>query len=118
MNTEEYLRIPYRKNGRGWDGADCYGFVRLVLERETGFTAPLLDGAEAPEESFFDLYERLDEPEELAVVFLRGGPFREAHVGIYTGGALLHMTEKGVCCQKWKWFRGFDKEIYRPKPRL
>ena len=116
MNTADYLRIPYRKEGRGWDGADCYGFARLVMERETGFTMPLLDGRTEARPTDFSLYERLDEPEELSLVFLQGGPFRNAHVAVYTDGALLHMSENGPCCQDARRLRRFIRGIYRPKP--
>ncbi len=115
MKIDEYLRIPYRKNGRGWDGADCYGFARLIIERETGFRMPLLDGRTAAEPDDFNLYEEIPEPEELSLVLLRGGPFREAHIAVYTEGTLLHMNENGPCCQDWRRFRRFTKAIYMPK---
>lgn len=115
MRIDGYLRIPYRKNGRGWDGADCYGFARIIMERETGFRMPLLDGRTAAEEQDFRLYERIEEPEDPSLVFLQGGPFGKAHVAVYTAGALLHMTENGPCCQDWKRFRRYAKAIYRPR---
>ena len=115
MRTEKYLSIPYREKGRGWDGADCYGFARLIIEKETGFTMPALDGIESARPSDFEPYERLDGPEELSLVFLSGGPFGCAHIAVYTNGALLHMTEMGPCCQDWKRLRRFVRGIYRPK---
>lgn len=115
MRIEDYLRIPYRKNGRGWDGADCYGFARLIIMRETGFEMPLLDGRTAAESSDFNLYDELSEPEELSLVFLHGGPFKEAHVAVYTRGNLLHMSKSGPCCQDWERFGRYAKAIYRPK---
>ena len=115
MKTEDYLRIPYKEKGRGWDGADCYGFARIIIERETGFIMPLLDGRTEARTSDFSLYERLDEPEELSLVFLQGGPFRKAHVAVYTDGALLHMSEKGPCCQDARRLKRFIKGVYKPK---
>lgn len=114
MRAEDYLGIPYRKNGRSWDGADCYGFARLVMERETGFVMPLLDGRKEAENDDFRLYEEIDEPEELSLVFLHGGPFGPAHIAVYTEGTLLHMSRNGVACQDWKRFRKYAKAIYKP----
>ncbi len=36
MNLLKYMQIPYRLNGRGWDGADCYGLVILAFREERG----------------------------------------------------------------------------------
>ena len=115
MNTAEYLRIPYRKDGRDWDGADCYGFARLVMEKEYGLEMPLLDGKREATASDFCLYEQIEEPEEPSLVFLQGGPFGKAHVAVYTDGALLHMSENGPCCQDIRRLKRFIKGIYRPK---
>lgn len=118
MRTDEYLRIPYRKNGREWDGADCYGFARILLMNEKGITLPFLDGKTQAEDKDFIPYEGLEAPEDLALVFLQGGPFGRAHVGVYIDGTILHMTEKGVCCQEWKRIRRYVKGIYRPRANL
>lgn len=117
MNTAEYLGIPYRKNGRGWDGADCYGFARLIMEKETGFIMPPLDGKTAASDEDFSLYEKIERPEELSLVFLQGGPFGDAHIAVYTEEALLHMSENGPCCQDWRRLRRYIRAIYRPRNR-
>ena len=117
MRIDEYLRIPYRKNGRGWDGADCYGFARLIMEKETGFIMPPLDGKTAASDEDFSLYEKIERPEELSLVFLQGGPFGDAHIAVYTEGALLHMSENGPCCQDWRRLRRYIRAIYRPRNR-
>ena len=115
MISEEYFKIPYLENGRGWDGADCYGFVRLVIEQETGFIMPILDGKTMPDDDDFLLYEKQESPEELSLVFLSGGPFKEAHVGIFTHGTLLNMTCYGPVCMPWRKVKRFVKGIYKPK---
>lgn len=115
MKIEEYLRIPYKKNGRDMNGADCYGFARIIMEKEAGFQMPILDGRTAAEAEDFSLYEEIPEPEELSLVFLHGGPFGAAHIAVYTEGTLLHMSEKGPCSQDWKRFRRYAKAIYRPR---
>lgn len=38
MMHERYLRIPYRHEGRDWDGCDCFGLVRLFYAEELGIT--------------------------------------------------------------------------------
>lgn len=41
--VEPYLTIPYVRGGRGFNGADCYGLVRLVLGLEAGIWTPAYD---------------------------------------------------------------------------
>lgn len=43
---DRFVGIPYRDRGRGFDGCDCYGLLRLVLGELAGITLA----------SFSDLY--------------------------------------------------------------
>lgn len=43
--AEAYLGIPERDHGRGFDGCDCWGLVRLVYQRELGCDLPCYAGA-------------------------------------------------------------------------
>lgn len=115
MNPEPYLQIPYRKGGRGWDGADCYGFARIVMEREAGISMPPLDGRTEPKPDDFLLYESIPEPEDPCLVLLQGGPFGAAHVAVYADGMILHMSEMGPCCHSWKRIRRYAKGLYRAR---
>lgn len=36
MNLEKYLAIPYKLNGRSFEGTDCYGLVTLWFRNELG----------------------------------------------------------------------------------
>jgi len=36
MDLDQYAFVPYIDKGRSMDGADCWGIVRLVLQREHG----------------------------------------------------------------------------------
>lgn len=38
--VNRYINIPYLNKGRGFEGADCWGLVRLVYEHELGIQLP------------------------------------------------------------------------------
>jgi cell wall-associated NlpC family hydrolase len=40
----DYVGIPYRALGRGRDGADCWGLVRLIYAGRLGVDLPAYDG--------------------------------------------------------------------------
>lgn len=42
-----YIGIPFLDGGRDRTGLDCWGLVRLVLQRETGLSLPGYDGIAA-----------------------------------------------------------------------
>jgi cell wall-associated NlpC family hydrolase len=42
--ADKYLGIPWKDGGRGRDGVDCWGFVRLVLWEEFGHAVPAYSG--------------------------------------------------------------------------
>jgi cell wall-associated NlpC family hydrolase len=46
MILDEYVGLPYRDGGRGKDGCDCWGLVRLVYREKAGILLP----------SYSDLY--------------------------------------------------------------
>ncbi len=40
MNINDYIGIPYRDKGRGWDATDCYGLLQLWMKTERGVELP------------------------------------------------------------------------------
>lgn len=113
--TENYVGIQYQEHGRDLDGGlDCWGLVRLVLEKEAGIKTPLLKHIQytrgcdrralvkAIEE--YDTvainWKRLkpnDPPQCFDVIWLRnGGPI---HFGVVVApGWMLHVEEGSDSC--------------------
>lgn len=115
MDEAKYFKIPYKKHGRGWDGADCYGFIRIVLLEEKGLNLPLLDGKDEVDSEVASFFTPSSTPEDFSVVFLSGGPFHQAHSGIYYQGAIFHMTNYGVSTISLKRAERYIKGFYNPK---
>ena len=40
VDWNRYMRIPWKEGGRGLDGADCYGWLRIVVLEEFGLDLP------------------------------------------------------------------------------
>ena len=65
--SSKYLNIPYLADGRGWDGADCWGLVRLVLKEEKGLDLPSY--GEISSEELLQIHKKIKEQVELAEVW-------------------------------------------------
>lgn len=102
----KYIGIPFVSGGRGFDGADCYGVIRLILANEFSLFLPLLLGNytdaldSASTSPLFAhnipliLGDRIATPVpgNLALIRIRG---TLSHVGIYAGsGYILHTLGK------------------------
>lgn len=114
---ERYLGIPYREGGRGWDGCDCWGLVRLILARERGIVLPLFDEVRSPEDlqRLRSLFCRLEEPVDWCIVDMRSRGRFLAHVGLYLDGAVVQAYETGVAVQPLKRVRQMVRGFYSPE---
>ncbi len=110
-------QIPYLKHGRTVDGADCYGFVRIVLQ-EAGIVLPAYDfkGCGGELEAGIEAFRavEVENPENFNLVYLVTYKNQE-HIGVYLDGSVWHMTPAGVLSKKWKRIKGQVKGVYRVK---
>ena len=106
--TKNYIGIPYAAHGRAREGADCYGFIRLVLV-EYGHNLPLfahdydpsdrsgearLIGEGLPLIGAHGVEERA--PGDIVLIRYLAIP---SHVGVYIGDdTVLHLTEGKASC--------------------
>lgn len=96
------------------DGADCYGFVRIVIMQELGIELPSLDYDEQFPVAVYKRFKPLLNAEEMAIAFMSGGPFHDAHVGIYHEGYIINMTNHGVCSYPLGRVRKYISGFYAP----
>lgn len=100
IDLVKYMMIPYKENGRTFDGADCYGLVYLIL-KEKGFFPP--DYAPVTNEEISDtirlalhdtVWQKTDTiPGSVALLRIKGCPF---HVGYMVDElAMIHMERTG-----------------------
>lgn len=128
MNLDKYRHIPYADHGRGFDGCDCWGLVRLFYREELRIELPSWSAAYPSADSVsaghiatqaecFADWLKLAAPEIGAVgEFHIGGLF---HVGVCLdtfGRRMLHImrgrrvTIENVSGHAWKhrcrgWYR-------------
>jgi cell wall-associated NlpC family hydrolase len=94
----KYIGIPYKLHGRASTGCDCYGLVYLYLA-DHGYTLPKYDFSYTLEQAEHEitverallLGERIDTPEECAIVLLYMGEY-PVHMGVYTENGILHAS--------------------------
>lgn len=104
-----YVGLPYKDKGRGPDGWDCWGGVRMVLAEVFGTELPDYGDeyetaadraavAVAVEHGLADGWERIDRPEPGALLILRiaGRPW---HCGLIVAPNLfLHWVPNATSC--------------------
>lgn len=112
--TQKYVGIPFVSGGRDYDGCDCYGLVRLILNDEYQIQLPALnsDYSDAMDceqtKNLFKEYvpvicgTKIENPEEKAVCLVRTRGGLCTHVGIYAGdGFIIHTRNKtGAVCER------------------
>ena len=128
MNTDQYIGIPFKEHGRGFDGCDCWGLVRLVYQCELGIK--LTDYSEKYDSCVQDKdipvlisdeaakWQRVENVEPLDVLLLidRGRP---GHIAVALDGRRMLHTTIGVdaCIEDFTTGKWRDKlaGIYRHK---
>lgn len=102
----QYLAIPYRHRGRGFDGADCFGFIRLFYSTELRIELP--DFTEPYDQEWYVEHDYITElyrdygfapcsqPQFGDLLFFRNTDSRVGHVGIALDAYhFIHMTRGG-----------------------
>jgi len=46
METNKYIRIPFKEHGRSRQGADCWGLACIIFKEELGIELPIMDDYE------------------------------------------------------------------------
>jgi cell wall-associated NlpC family hydrolase len=110
--ANDYVGVPYVANGRGKDGADCWGIICMVYRDMLGIELPdygvidaadLLSVARALRDGQMGQWVAVEKPAEFDVVGMYGRPSPRSpravvHVGLYVkGGMVLHAQGKTHC---------------------
>ena len=107
MDVSKYIGLRFEEHGRGPEGYDCWGLVRLFYEQEYGLPLPTYTGQYQDTSDSIGIHgliaggrhskywEEVNIPETGDVALLRVDNYPK-HVGIYlAGGNMLHIT-KGI----------------------
>ena len=111
IDTAKYISIPYENKGRTFNGADCWGLMRLIFLHEYGiqllsFTNEYEDASEGARikevvryGKSLVKYKEKESPEygDLVIFNMRGNP---CHVGMYIGNnKVIHVLRgtNSVC---------------------
>ena len=119
---DDYIGIPYKRNGRDRDGLDCYGLVYLIEKEVFDNQLPILndiysgDNAASLIEEKQPLLagEQVHNPidGDVVLLFHQGKPI---HIGVYWQHGILHATEhRGVIYERLNstYLKRFQKKEY------
>ena len=133
MNFDKFMRIPFKSQGRDYNGCDCWGLLRLVYEDHLNIVLRSYD--EVPAENFEDIAKLMAMYKEewisitsglqtYDVVMMRTqGRFKPiaAHVGIMINQREFIHTEQGIGPRKNRIDEPFVRNRifeYRRHPRM
>lgn len=106
-----YIGIPYKKNGRGYDGCDCFGLVLLYYRDALGITLPdyLYGGISI----VADCFERALQPDQNDIITFDFNGDR--HVGVALGhGRFLHnLSRLSSSIGRLAEYKDFITGVYR-----
>lgn len=120
MLLGEFLRIPFSHQGRGMDGADCYGIIMLWYEKALGIKLldPMKEYPEGPKwrsrsffiENYHLQWEKVKTHRKYDVLLFKSLDGRVVnHAGIYLGkNKFMHTTQSTGCV-----IQSLDKWIHR-----
>ena len=100
----KFFQIPYRNNGRDFNGCDCYGLVKLLAKEKQGITLPDFNYENAQSndnEKFFNQEKnnhhwKRCEPKEGAIIVIRIEGIAK-HIGyMLDATSFMHITQQGV----------------------
>lgn len=116
MNVQDYLVIPYVENGRTEQGADCYGFVRVILQNELGIELPEFSYVQDQTslDEAIEGFQEVDSPRDYDIVYMKGFNYL-LHVGIWFRGGIIHMTGAGASYQRALVMKKRILAYYRPR---
>lgn len=105
MNTNDYIRIPFKEHGRDRKGADCWGLACIIFKEELNIDLPIMDEYESTKDKAriseiikaesitWQAVQTKDEKAfDIAVFRMRGQPM---HIGIVVKPGLMIHSERG-----------------------
>jgi cell wall-associated NlpC family hydrolase len=124
IDVNDYIGIPFRSMGRGKDGLDCYGLVKLMWYELRGITLPDWSASIQDRDLITDQFENhlleemkegkaipLDEPEDWAIVYV-DRKRKASHMGVFLHGGIIHCDEHvGVVYQSLSSFEALHPKL-------
>lgn len=106
MWYKDYLKIEFKDRGRGLDGADCWGLIKLIYQDRLGITLPMLDHYENTEQraalnkiinteatsNWMGIEKGREQELDVAVFKIMGIP---CHVGVVISKGIVIHSQRG-----------------------
>ncbi|MBQ0111956.1 MAG: C40 family peptidase [Bacteroidales bacterium] len=126
INIDDLVGKPYKKNGRGPDGYDCYGLA-IEVEKRFGHTWLNIEDCTKENYSFDDCLNQwknevkvieIDSPiSESDVILIKDRKGIVSHIGVYLGNnQIIHCNYLGVHIDKLTRMNGLIGKVYQWLP--